>query len=101
MSCNDSRVLRSQLSLPHPYLAPRDAVEETIAAIWIDILNMDCVGIEDEFSDLGGDSFDATVVLAEVERRLEVHLPLSTLVDAVTVAALAREVARRDTLSNP
>lgn len=90
----DSPVLRHQLPLPRPYLAPRSPIEEALAEIWREALNMDCVGIEDDFTDLGGDSFDAGVIFAMIEAKLGVRVPLSRLLDAPTVAALAREVAR-------
>src|ERR1700692_4350595 len=55
MSNEGSSVLRHQLSLPRPYIAPRNSSEEVLAQIWCRALNMDCVGVEDEFTDLGGD----------------------------------------------
>jgi acyl carrier protein len=89
-----SRVLRRQLPLLRPYIAPRDGIEAALAVIWSEALNTDCVGVEDEFSDLGGDSFDAENVLSMIEEKFAVRLRLSTLVSAPTIAALAREIER-------
>jgi acyl carrier protein len=94
MSGPDSVVRRGLLLLLGPYVAPRDALEESLAAIWADVLNLDQVGVEDDFSDLGGDSFDATVVQMAIENEIRVRVPLSVLVETSNVAALAREIKR-------
>ena len=94
MSPDGSCVLRRQLPLLRPYIPPRNPVEEVLAEIWRTALNMDCVGVEDDYSDLGGDSFDATVIFAMIEEKFGVHVPLSTLIGAPTIASLAREVER-------
>jgi acyl carrier protein len=86
--------MRRQLPLPRPYIAPRNLVEEVLAEIWRAALNMDCVGVEDDITDLGGDSFDATVIFAMIEEKFGVHVPVSTLIGAPTIASLAREVER-------
>jgi acyl carrier protein len=96
MANHSSHILRNQLPLPQPYVAPRNVLEEALAEIWCAALNTDCVGVEDEFIDLGGDSFAAVVILAMIEEKFGVPVPLSTLVEAPTVAALAREIAQMD-----
>jgi len=86
--------MRHHLLLPRPYTAPRNKIEETLEEIWRAALNIDCVGVEDDFTDLGGDSFDAEVIVTMIEEKLGVHTPLSTLARAPTVAALAEAVQR-------
>ena len=94
MTSSESVVPRALLSLPRPYTAPRDAQEETLASIWAEVLNLDCVGVEDNFSDLGGDSFDVVTVQAAIEGNFGVRVPVSAMIDAPTVAALAKLVER-------
>jgi len=55
---------------------------------------MDLVGVDDDFGDLGGDSYDAVVVVELVEEQLGVHVPLAAVVDTPTIAALSREIMR-------
>jgi acyl carrier protein len=75
-------------------MEPRDPLEEKLAAIWAKVLNLDCVGVEDDFSDLGGDSFDATTVQLAIESEIGVRVPPSAMIDTPTVAMLAKEVER-------
>jgi amino acid adenylation domain-containing protein len=46
-----------------PYTAPRTADEVRLARIWADVLGRDEIGIDDDFFDLGGDSFKAMRVI--------------------------------------
>ena len=94
MSNDGSRVLRQHLSLPHPYIAPRDAIEEGLVEIWRAALNIDAVGVEDDFIDLGGDSPDAEVIATMSEEKFGTHVSLSTLANTPTVATLARAIER-------
>lgn len=41
------------------FLAPRDALETRLAGIWSDILGIERIGIDENFFELGGDSFKA------------------------------------------
>ncbi|WP_342426071.1 amino acid adenylation domain-containing protein [Paenibacillus sp. FSL L8-0502] len=48
------------------YVAPRNDVEEALAAVWQDVLGRDQVGIQDNFFLLGGDSIKAVQVIARM-----------------------------------
>ncbi|MFF3753078.1 amino acid adenylation domain-containing protein [Streptomyces sp. NPDC002018] len=75
------------------YLAPRDPAEETVAAIWCEVLDLARVGALDDFFALGGHSLLATRVLARIREAFAVDLPLRRLFEATTVAALAEAVS--------
>jgi FkbH-like protein len=76
-----------------PVVAPRTETERTLVAIWSDVLGVAQVGIEDDYvSDLGGTSLLAVSVFARIARELGVSLPLATLVEAPTIAALGGRI---------
>ncbi len=77
------------------YLAPRTAVEEALAGIWGEVLQVAAVGVNDNFFALGGHSLLATQVLARVRRQLQVEVGLRQLFEQPTVAALAQTIARQ------
>jgi amino acid adenylation domain-containing protein len=64
---------------------PTAQLEREIAAIWSEVLNLDCVGIDQNFFDIGGHSLSATRVLALVSRRLGLDLPLRSLFEHPTI----------------
>ncbi len=70
-------------------VAARTPVEETLCAIWADVLGLADVGVHDDFFDLGGHSLLATQAVARASRALNVAIRLSTLFDAPTVAEFA------------
>lgn len=60
-----------------PYAAPRNAMERRFADAVADVFQVDIVGVDDNFFDLGGNS----LLVAELHRRLVRDLPWFALVD--------------------
>jgi thioesterase domain-containing protein/acyl carrier protein len=75
-------------------------VERTLSAIWAAVLDVDQVGIHDDFFALGGDSLRAARVIAEMDRRLGLQRPLSLLAEFPTVATLAIALQDQDASSD-
>ncbi|MBZ0124108.1 MAG: polyketide synthase dehydratase domain-containing protein, partial [Roseovarius sp.] len=71
------------------YAAPETATQTRLAALWQGLLGIDPIGIHDSFFDLGGHSLLAVRLFAAVKRDMGVQLPISALLEAPTVAALA------------
>ena len=78
--------------LDTPYVAPKDEIERAIAAAWAGALGLDCVGVDDNYFELGGDSLMAIQLMTSLSRTLEVEIGGNVLFAASTVAALALEV---------
>ncbi len=77
-----------------PAAPPSGPIEEALARIWGDLLGVVGVSVNDSFFDLGGHSLLGAQLLARVRGELRVELPLQTLFESPTVAALALEVER-------
>ena len=86
-------------SLPDPgelereveYVAPRTPLEEELARIWEDLLGVERVGVNDDFFALGGHSLLATQAVIRI-RNAVADIPLHSLFNAPTVAALAQAI---------
>ncbi|SFF36086.1 amino acid adenylation domain-containing protein [Nannocystis exedens] len=75
-----------------PSARPGTPSEQLLAAIWSDILDVDGVGLHDDFFALGGHSLLATRVVSRIRSELAADLPLRAVFEAPTLAALARRV---------
>jgi acyl carrier protein len=64
-------------------------MEELVAEIWRDTLELTQVGVESNFFQLGGHSLMATRVMNKIRERCGVELPLRVLFESPTVASLA------------
>jgi len=74
------------------YIAPRTAVEATLAEVWAESLGLRRVGIDDKFFDLGGDSILSIKVRAKALEQ-EIDFSLQQLFENPTIRALAPHVA--------
>ena len=74
-------------------VAPRNDAEARLCAIWAEILQLDEVGIYDNFFDLGGHSLLATQAISKVRAAFGCELPLRTVFEDGTPAGLASRIA--------
>ncbi|MBM9484652.1 non-ribosomal peptide synthetase [Pseudomonas sp. ICBG1301] len=74
------------------YLAPRNALETTLAGIWAEVLKVERVGVQDNFFELGGHSLLATQIASRVQKTLQRDVPLRAMFECSTVAELAEYI---------
>jgi acyl carrier protein len=77
-----------------PASPPQTDTERVIAMIWSHLLEVDAVGREDSFFDLGGHSLLEMSMVTELRATTGVKLPLRSLFRTQTLAALAHEIDR-------
>ncbi|MGV5049107.1 non-ribosomal peptide synthase/polyketide synthase [Rhodococcus pyridinivorans] len=82
-------------ALPEPtfetvaFRAPTTPVEETVARVFERVLGVERVGLDDDFFALGGNSLIATQVAAHIGAGLDTTVPVRSIFEASSVAALA------------
>jgi acyl carrier protein len=90
---------RKALPIPDPsqlqssYRAPQTDTEQALAQIWIEVLQVPRVGMDDHFFELGGHSLLAAQVIARIKSQLGVVLPLRSLFETPLLGDLALELA--------
>ncbi|MET0497199.1 MAG: non-ribosomal peptide synthase/polyketide synthase [Steroidobacteraceae bacterium] len=82
---------QSVISPADRYEAPRGAVEQDLAGIWADLLDVERIGRHDSFFALGGDSMLALRLIARAQRR-GLSLTLEQLFQHDTLSDLAQQL---------
>jgi amino acid adenylation domain-containing protein len=90
---------RSRPDLRAVYQAPRTETEKEIAALWKTALDIDRVGIDDNFFDLGGHSLLMPRVHAQLRAAVASNLSLVELFQYPTVRALAARIAPEEVVA--
>ena len=79
----------AERELDTPFVGPRNAIEEVLAEIFIEVLRVERVGVNDNFFELGGHSLLAAQLVSLVRKAFQSDLPLRKIFEAPTVASLA------------
>jgi acyl-CoA synthetase (AMP-forming)/AMP-acid ligase II len=74
------------------FVAPRTELERALAERWAEILQVDEIGIHDDFFACGGDSLLATHVLSHIYDMAHIELNVSRFFEAPTIAEVARHL---------
>ncbi len=86
-------------ALPEPdfagesYRPPRTAQEETLVRLFAEILEIDRIGVDDNFFALGGHSLLATRLISRIKAELGIGIPIRAVFQAATVARLAAHLS--------
>jgi acyl carrier protein len=80
---------RDRPALAGAYRAPANPLEAALAAVWAERLDVDRVGVDDNFFDLGGTSLLGIEIIAVLKQWLHQEIPTVSLYDGPTVSALA------------
>ncbi|MEE1890384.1 non-ribosomal peptide synthetase [Pseudomonas carassii] len=90
----DRKALPAPVWQQREHVEPQSALQQEVAAIWREVLNLPQVGLQDDFFALGGHSLLATQIVSRTRQALDVELPLKALFDASELGAFCAEIAR-------
>lgn len=84
--------LATATAIPQASTSPRTPLEKAIVRIWAELLQVEQVGLHDNFFALGGDSLLATRVLLRLAEVTHFQVEVSDIFEAPTVAELAERI---------
>lgn len=80
--------------LTSDFQAPQTGLERLLTGIWLELLRIDTIGVNDNFFDLGGHSLLAARLIARIEKETGHNVPIATLFEAPTIAQLANKLTQ-------
>jgi len=73
-------------------VSPRTGTEQRVAGAWAKVMKTDDISVRDDFFESGGNSLLAVLLIQEINRTVDVALPLQLIFDEPTVEGLARRI---------
>jgi amino acid adenylation domain-containing protein/non-ribosomal peptide synthase protein (TIGR01720 family) len=80
----------TQLSSGPDFIAPTSEKEKLIALLWQDVLQVEKVGLNDNFFDIGGNSLKVITLAGKLTAALKIDIPVAVLFERYTIASFLR-----------
>jgi len=98
---HNAKLDRSQLPLPNAdniivsaeFNTPTNDVEKALINMWENLFNIENIGIDHNFFELGGDSLLAVNFLIEIDNQFNKFIPISMMLVAPTIRDIAKIVS--------
>ncbi|MEH2084714.1 MAG: amino acid adenylation domain-containing protein [Nostoc sp.] len=99
----DRRALKapSKTSNLDKFIEPRNQIELQLVQIWSKILQIEKIGVQDNFFDLGGHSLLAPYLITQIQQQFGKDIPLTTFFQNPTIEQLATIVQQELDSLNP
>jgi thioesterase domain-containing protein len=88
-------IARESLGLAAPYEAPAGELEKLIAGAFAEVFELDTVGANDEFFDIGGDSLRGEVLSGLISERAKRDFQISDLIENGSPRQIAKLLGRK------
>jgi amino acid adenylation domain-containing protein len=85
---------RPALQRSGDFVAPRNEIEDDLARIWGQILQIERVGVNDNFFTLGGHSLMVVQLVTRIRESFAVEIPMQRIFETLTLGELAHGIAQ-------
>jgi amino acid adenylation domain-containing protein len=100
----NGKIDRKKLPEPEPirpqlevtYIAPETGIEKKISDTWKGVLNLDKVGVNDSFFDLGGTSFDIIKIMSQLYDIFKKDIPVVSVFRYPTIRSFVEYLRREE-----
>lgn len=83
------------------YVAPQGRIEKMIANTWKEVLQVDRVGLNDNYFELGGNSYNIIQTHSKLKQALETEIDIVTLFEYPTVRTLFEYITKAQDTESP
>ncbi|HTF29650.1 MAG TPA: phosphopantetheine-binding protein, partial [Flavitalea sp.] len=74
------------------YVAPETEFEKMLSEIWSEVLQIEKIGVHDNFLELGGNSLAAIRITSRVNKAFDLELPVNTVFENPNISQLANHI---------
>ncbi|MGZ4112663.1 MAG: non-ribosomal peptide synthetase, partial [Tumebacillaceae bacterium] len=85
----------SQRDIETEYVPPSNDTESKITEVWQEVLQLEKVGVHDNFFDLGGHSLLVTVAHTKIQERLQLEFSVVEMFSYPTISSLSKYLAQQ------
>lgn len=78
------------------YEEPKNSIEIELLSLWKEVLNLDKIGVNDNFFEIGGHSLRATKLVSKIRKNLNVQVPLKEIFEKNTIRLLAEYIKQEE-----
>jgi len=78
------------------FVAPENSLEKDLAEIWKDLLNLEQVGVSDNYYALGGDSLTTAAMMSIIENRFGRTIPLESFLSSPTIQTITKLLLEKE-----
>jgi gramicidin S synthase 2/tyrocidine synthetase-3 len=86
----------SNLDTGIDYIAPNTDMEKKIAAIWMDLLDLEKVGILDNFFHIGGNSLKVMLLYRRLKEELNLDISVVSLFEHATIGSFIQYLSEQE-----
>ncbi|MGE7878513.1 amino acid adenylation domain-containing protein [Peribacillus muralis] len=84
------------IDLGTQYVAPRTSIEIQLAHIWKKVLNLNKVGVTDNFFDLGGHSLKLLALVKSINEEVSTNLSIQQVLETPTIESLGLQLMNQN-----
>jgi amino acid adenylation domain-containing protein len=92
----EPRVVSHQLK--NPYVAPMGDLQCHLATIWREVLELDQIGVDDNFFEVGGESLTAMMIVNRIEKIFQRRISIAEMFGNPTIRLLSKLLEDRPSL---
>jgi amino acid adenylation domain-containing protein/non-ribosomal peptide synthase protein (TIGR01720 family)/FkbM family methyltransferase len=79
-------------SLVSAYVAPENEMEQKLVNIWLNLLELEQVGVNDDFFEIGGHSLLAVRLIGAIRKELNIEVDMTSVFDYPTIASFVQHI---------